>query len=374
MLGRGSGETGTGRATVTAVVTAANLGLFALVVLFASLIVLYASTLPSATWPRLVAESLACAAPGVVAWLLIVPALAVNLRVVMMPSLAALGAICCFLVTLVSRSSGAPLRRSVAYSCVWAVGVFVPTAVRTFEPFGTTTPLGLSPIDHGGALVMSVAVGASMLAVLVVERGTLIRGARKTVPVPIAVIALALAVLSWLTWLVGAEFALDDVVALILLNGAVSAGFGALGWFFVQLINHGAVSLKSLAGGLVSGLIAVTAGAPLFTPVSAAVAGLISGAVACAFTVRKGSPLGNQLRFLVNAHLMGGSIGVVSLGVLATGSGFLFTGQTFIFEQQLLSVFASAGFAFAVSSVIWWLLGRIGRRAEVAESRVLVQH
>ncbi|WP_307842722.1 ammonium transporter [Salinibacterium sp. NK8237] len=252
--------------------------------------------------------------------------------------------------------------------------MYVPISVRTFEPFGTTTPLGLNPIDHGGALVMSVAVGASMLAVLVVERHSLIRGARMTVPVPVALFALVGVILSWLLWLVGAEFALDDVVSLIIVNGAVSAVFGVFGWIAVQLINHGAVGLKSLAGGGVSGLIAVTAGAPLFTPVSAAVAGVIAGVVACAFTVRKGSPLGNQLRFLVNAHLMGGSIGVVSLGVLATGSGFLFTGQTYIFQQQLLSVVATAGYAFVASSIFWWLLGRIGHRRGVHRPRVLSQN
>jgi len=356
---------------VTADLVAATLGVVALVVLFGALVVLYASTLPRATWLKLVMTSLACGAPGAIAWLLIVPALSVELRTVMMPSLAALGAVCCFLVTLVSRSSGAPALRSVAYSCVWAVTVYVPIAVRTFEPFGATTPLGLSPIDHGGALVMSVAVGASMLAVFVVERRVLIRGVRKVVPVPLGITALVLAVLAWLTWLVGAEFALDDVAGLILANGAVSAVFGALGWSFVQLINHGSITLRSLAGGLISGLIAVTAGAPLFTPVSAAVAGAIAGAVACAFTVRKGSPLGNQLRFLVNTHLIGGSIGVVSLGVLATGSGFLFTGQTFIFEQQLLSVSASAAFAFVVSSLVWWLLGRFSLRRKSAEPRIL---
>ncbi|MBH0108919.1 ammonium transporter [Salinibacterium sp. NG22] len=355
-------------------VATATIGVVALVTLLFSLLVLYSSTLPAVKWRRLVLESLACAIPGALAWALIVPAMGLSLRFVMMPSLGALGAVCCLLVTLVSRSSGASLVRSIAYSCVWAVGVYVPIAVRTFEPFGTTTPLGLNPIDHGGALVMSVAVGASMLAVLVVERHSLIRGARMTLPAPVGVIALVGVVLSWLLWLVGAEFALDDVVGLILTNGAVSAVFGVIGWVTVQLINHGVVGLKSLAGGGVSGLIAVTAGAPLFTPVSAAVAGLIAGAVACAFTVRKGSPLGNQLRFLVNAHLMGGSIGVVSLGVLATGSGFLFTGQTYIVEQQFLSVVATASYAFVVSSVFWWLLGRIRSVVEGPRPRILSSH
>lgn len=352
---------------------AATIGAIALAVLLTALIVLYARILPAASWVRVIAESFACAAPGVLAWLVLAPIMSWGVRGVMMPSLALLGGICCYLVTLVARSAGASFVRSLIYGSIWAVAVFVPTAVRTFEPFDATAPLGLSPIDHGGALVMSVAVGSGMFAVLVVERKSLIRGARMFVPVPVGIVALAVVVVSWIGWLVGAEFAIDDVAGLVVINGSVSAIAGAVGWSAVQLISHGVISLRSLAGGLVSGLIAVTAGAPLFTPVSAAVAGLIAGAVACVFTVRRGSPLGNQLRFLVNTHLLGGSLGVVSLGILATGSGFLFTGQTAIFEEQLLSVVATASWSFVISSGCWWALSKIGRRVRVDSGRVFVE-
>ncbi|QYH36080.1 ammonium transporter [Salinibacterium sp. M195] len=352
---------------------AATIGVIALAVLLSALIVLYAPILPAASWARVMSESLACAAPGVVAWLVLGPIMSTSLRLIMMPSLALLGGICCYLVTLVARSAGAPFGRSLAYSAIWAIGVFVPTAIRTFEPFDATSPFGLSPIDHGGALVMSVAVGAGMLAVLFVERKTLIRGPRMLVPIPLGAVALTAVVASWIVWLVGAEFAVDDVVGLILVNGMVSAVAGACGWIAVQWIGHGVISLKSLAGGLVSGLIAVTAGAPLFTPVSAAVAGLIAGAVASVFTVRRGSPLGNLLRFLVNTHLLGGGLGVVSLGVLATGSGFLFTGQTTIFQDQALSVIATASYSFVVSSGCWWLLSKVGRRELIVSAPVLAE-
>lgn len=352
---------------------AAAIGVVALSLLLTALIVLYARVLPAASWARVMSESLACAAPGAIVWLTLGPVVSSSLRPIMMPSLALLGSICCYLVTLVARSAGASFVRSFIYGSIWAVGVFVPTAVRTFEPFTSLRPLGLTPIDHGGAIVMSVAAGAGMFAVLVVERKSLIRGPRMHVSSAVGITALVVVVLSWIGWLVGAEFAVDDIAGLIILNGIVSAVAGAVGWIAVQLINHGVISLKSLAGGLVSGLIAVTAGAPLFTPVSAAVAGLIAGAIACAFTVRRWSPLGNQLRFLVNTQLIGGSLGVMSIGILATGSGFLFTGQTAIFQDQLLSVLAAAAWSFVVSSGSWWLLSRVGNGTRVGEVRVLVQ-
>ncbi|WP_246077991.1 ammonium transporter [Rhodoglobus vestalii] len=352
---------------------AATIGTVALALLLGALIVLYAQILPAAPWRRVILESLACASPGMVVWAILAPLASSLLRPVMMPAIGLLAGICCYLVTLVARSAGASLQRSMVFALIWAGTVFTPIAVRTFEPFGTTTPFGLSPIDYGGALVMSVAVGAGMLAVLLVERKFLIRGARLSVSVPAGTISLVVVVLSWIAWLVGAEFAIDAAAGLIIVNSAVSACAGAVGWMVVQLIAHGVISLRSVAAGLVCGLIAVTAGAPLFTPVSAAVVGLAAGAVACVFTVRRGSPLGNQLRFLLNTHLLSGSIGVTALGILATGSGFLFTGQTGIFVEQLLSVVVTAGWSFAVSLGCWWLLSRSARAARVDLARVLAE-
>jgi hypothetical protein len=46
---------------------------------------------------------------------------------------------------------------------VWALGVFIPVAVWTFEPVDARHWLELNPIDHGGALAMTTAVGAVML-------------------------------------------------------------------------------------------------------------------------------------------------------------------------------------------------------------------
>jgi len=358
---------------VTGEFAAATIGVVSLTGLLLASIVLYAPVLPKDSWTRLISESLALAIPGVVAWSLLGPILASSMRSVMMPSLAILGGICCYLVTVVTRSANASWGRSMIYGSVWAVAVFVPAVILAFEPSGAPVLLGFSPIDHGGALVMSVAVGASMLAVLLVERNSLIRGARMAVPAPVLVVALVVVVVSWIGWLVGAEFAIDSAANLIIVNALVSALAGTVGWIAVQLITHGVIGPKSVAGGLVSGLIAVTAGAALFTPVSAAVAGLIAGAVACVFTVRHGSPLGNQLRFLVNTHLLGGSVGLLSLGILATGSGFLFTGQMEMLSGQFMSVVAIALWSFLISSGCWWLLRAVGSSARVNRARVLAE-
>jgi Amt family ammonium transporter len=189
-------ETISERLTVSQVVLAATIGTVALALLLGALIVSYAQILPAAPWRRVILESLACAAPGMVVWAILAPFASSLLRPVMTPVIGLLAGICCYLVTLVARSAGASLHRNMVYALIWAGTVFTPIAVRTFEPFGTTTPFGLSPIDYGGALVMSVAVGAGMLTILLVERKFLIRGVRMSVSVPAGTISLVVVVLS----------------------------------------------------------------------------------------------------------------------------------------------------------------------------------
>ena len=121
------------------------------------------------------------------------------------------------------------------------------------------------------------------------------RAARKPHGCAPALLPLALGVAAaialsagWLGWLAGAELAIDDATPRILLNGLVGAVGGIAGWLAVQRIMHQSTTITALAAGLVAGSCRSPPGAPLFTPVSAAAAGVLSGAAACYFTLRTG--------------------------------------------------------------------------------------
>ena len=182
----------------------------------------------------------------------------------------------------------------------------------------------------------------------------------------VAATAIALCA-GWLVWLVGAELAFDDVTPLILLNGVVGAGGGVVGWLVVQRIRHQSTSLPAVAAGLVCGLVSVTAGAPLFTPVSAAVTGILAGSAACIFTLRRVGSSRRQQWFVVGSHLIAGAVGLGMLGLLATGMGYLFTGDTgatftgrfSLLERQVLSTLLVAAYSTGVSFLLWSLLKRL---------------
>lgn len=338
----------------------------ALLVVLVGLAVVDARMLPAAPWRRSVLVSLACATTGTASWMTVAPLLAPQVVGELFFSISALAGVAAYLATIAVRAGGGGIVTTIVFGIVWSTAVFVPTAILTFAPFATSWPTGLEPVDHGGSLAVNVAAGAAALGVLLTGSPKLRTATIRRVTGVAAVVALCL---GWLTWLASAELAIDDVTPFILVNGLVGATGGVVGWLIVQRIMHQSTTLNAVAGGLISGLVAVTAGAPLFTPVSAAAAGILAGGAACLFTLRRVVASRRQQWFVVGSHLIAGAVGITMLGLLANDSGFLFTGSTALIQNQVIVTVLVAAYSATVSVVLWLLLRLIawmGRERAVA--------
>lgn len=334
------------------------LSVVAIIVMLVSLAVVDARMLPVAPWGRSVALSLASAAIGSASWLVTAPVISSQLAggemsgTLYLP-IGALAGAAAYLATIVVRSVGGGIAGTLVFALAWSILVFVPTAILTFNPFVTVASIGVQPIDHGGSLALNVASGAAALGVLVATGSRVPRMRTATIRRSTGVGAIIALGIGWLAWLVSAELAVDEVTPLILANGLVGAAGGVIGWLVVQRISHQYTTLNSMAAGLVSGLVAVTAGAPLFTPVSAASAGILAGAVACLFTMRRVGASRRQQWFVVGSHLIAGAVGVIMLGLLASGMGFLFTGSIVLIQNQIAGTLLVASYSAAASFLIW---------------------
>lgn len=338
--------------------TVTTVSVVAIVILLLALAVVDSRMLPAMPLARSVLISVGAAAAGSLSWLVLAPILVPELAGDLYLPLAALAGVAAFIATVAVRASGARLVATLAFALVWSATVFVPTAIISFGPIGV---FGLEPIDHGGSLPLNVASGAAALGVLLAVGARAPRA--RTLPLPRGLGAAAVLALcaGWLVWLVGAELAVDEVSTLILVNGVVGSAGGIAGWLTVQRISHQSTTLTAVAGGAVSGLVAITAGAPLYTPVSAAAAGVIAGGAACLFTLRRVGSARRPQWFIVGSHLIAGAIGVVLLGMLASGSGFLFTGQVLFIGQQLLTTVVVAVYSIVVAFLLWAAVRRIPR-------------
>jgi ammonium transporter, Amt family len=339
----------------------------AILVVLVSLAVVDARMLPAAPWRRSVLLSLACAAAGAIAWVILAPIIAPEVQDALFVPIAALAGVASYLATIAVRAAGGGTVATVMFALAWSGMVFVPTAVLTFAPYAASWPVSITPIDHGGSLAVNVSAGAAALGVLMLGGPRLRTATIGRVTGLVAMVGLSV---GWILWLVGAELAIDDVTPGIMLNGVVGALGGAVGWLVVQRLSHRSTTLPAVAAGLVSGLVAITAGAPLFTPVSAAAAGVLAGGAACIFTLRRVGASRRQQWFVVGSHLVAAAVGIVVLGLLATGMGFLFTGSMALIINQVAATILVTLYSTIVSIGLWlplrWFVALAARRVTPA--------
>lgn len=325
----------------------------AILVVLVSLAIVDARMLPAAPWRRSVLLSLGCAAAGSLAWVVEAPLIAPEAVGMLFPSITALAGVTAYLATIAVRAGGASPGVAVAFALVWSCLVFVPTAVLTFAPYAASWPVAIAPVDHGGSLAVNVSAGAAALGVLLLG-GPGLRTATLNRRTGLA--AMVALTVGWIAWLVCAELAIDDLTPGIILNGLIGGLGGVAGWLVVQRLSHRSTTLPAVAAGLVSGLVAVTAGAPLFTPVSAAAAGILAGGAACIFTLRRVAVTRRQQWFVVGSHLIAAAVGIVVLGLLATGMGFLFTGSLALIINQVVGTVLVGAYSAIVALLLWLVL------------------
>ena len=153
--------------------------------------------------------------------------------------------------------------------------------------------------------------------------------------------------------------------AAVFLNTLVAGCLGMLGWIAVERIRDGRPTTFGAASGVIAGLVAITPSCGTVNTLGAVVVGLAAGLV-CSFAV------GAKFRFgyddsldVVGVHFVGGVVGVLLIGMLATdvmtgGARGLFYGGGFAqLGKQALGDWWSVLYAFTVSYVLAKVIDRL---------------
>jgi Amt family ammonium transporter len=215
----------------------------------------------------------------------------------------------------------------------------------------------------GGIVVHNIAGMAALASVLYVGR----RSAPDKGPHSIPLVALGTGLL-WFGWYgfnAGSEFKVDAVTATAFLNTDLAASFAGMAWFFVEWATGAKPKFLGLLTGSVAGLATITPAAGYVSPNSAVIIGIVSGVV-CFYAVA----LKNKLNWddaldVWGVHGVGGLLGIVMLGVLATkaynpsGTDGLLHGNPQFFVVQLVAVVASSIWAFGFTLGMLWLIDRV---------------
>jgi ammonium transporter, Amt family len=192
---------------------------------------------------------------------------------------------------------------------------------------GNNLKLGFGYVDFAGSGVVHAMGGVAGLA------GALVLGARigKYAPdgrprtlaahnVPMAMLGTFILLFGWFGFNAASTFAATDIrFAVVAVNTALAAGFGATAAMFYAMSRLGRPDPGMMANGMLAGLVAITAPCAFVQPWAAAVIGSIAGVLvleAILLVERRGvdDPVG-----AISVHGVCGIFGVLSVGIFSSG-------------------------------------------------------
>jgi Amt family ammonium transporter len=178
---------------------------------------------------------------------------------------------------------------------------------------------------------------------------------------PLVMIGAGLLWFGWFGFNAGSALAANNTAAVAWVNTMVATGAATLGWLLVEKLRDGHSTSLGAASGVVAGLVAITPSCSSVSPIGAIIVGAVAGAL-CALAV------GLKFRFgyddsldVVGVHLVGGLVGTIIIGFLATseapaGVDGLFYGGGF---DQLWRQVVGAAVVLVFSFVLTYVIGTI---------------
>ncbi len=214
-------------------------------------------------------------------------------------------------------------------------------------------------LDFAGGIVVHALAGMAALAsvIFVGRRKVHDAGAHN---VPFVALGAALLWFGWFGFNAGSELAVDEITAVAFINTQIAAAFAAITWLLLAWNYDGKPSFVEMLIGMIAGLATITPAAGFVSPQSAMIIGVAAGGV-CYFAVvlRKKYELDDALD-VWGVHGVGGALGIVMLGVLAStkvnanGADGLISGSTDFFMAQVSALVLACIWAFAFTYGMLW--------------------
>jgi Amt family ammonium transporter len=253
----------------------------------------------------------------------------------------------------------------VVFVPIWAIVVYAVVAHWVWAPGGWLFRLGV--LDYAGGLVVEIVSGASALALALVlgPRIGFKQDAMRPHNLPFVLLGVGLLWFGWFGFNAGSALAANGTAAAIFLNTLVAGCLGMLGWLTVEQLRDGKPTTFGAASGVVAGLVAITPSCGTVNTLGAAVVGLAAGVV-CSFAIGLKFRLSyDDSLDVVGVHFVGGVVGVLLIGLLATDvmtggpRGLFFGGGLGQLGKQSLAVVVVAAYAFVVSFLLAKLIDRV---------------
>ena len=251
------------------------------------------------------------------------------------------------------------------FAGIWATVVYFPVAHWVwgaggwiFEGLG---PLNGTPaIDFAGGTAVHINAGAAGLALAIVLGRRL--GWPKTQMKPhnltLVMIGAGLLWFGWFGFNAGSALSAGNTAAVTFINTFAATCAACIGWLLVERVRDGHATSLGAASGIVAGLVAITPACSAVSPLGALILGLIAGVV-CAFAVSLKFKLNlDDSLDVVGIHLVGGLIGTLLIGFLATEAapagvnGLFYGGGVTQLTSQAIAAFVVLAYSFILALII----------------------
>ncbi|HEY4279762.1 MAG TPA: ammonium transporter [Conexibacter sp.] len=266
-------------------------------------------------------------------------------------------------VALISGSIAGRIRFAgwLVFVAVWTVLVYIPIAHWVFSPAGWVTQ-HLGALDFAGGTVVELNSGMAGLACAIAlrRRGDFAR--RTSSPphsIPLVAIGLALLWFGWFGFNAGSALQDQGAAPAAFMNTQLGAAGAMVGWVVIDWLRFRRVDTIGVLSSAVAGMVAITPACGEVNTLGALLIGLAAGIV-CSFAI------GFKRRFkiddtldVVGVHGWGGLVGMLAIGLFATGTfsgkkGIFFGGSASLLAKQAVAVLACAGYSFVVT----WLIAK----------------
>ncbi|WP_418063568.1 ammonium transporter [Pimelobacter simplex] len=256
------------------------------------------------------------------------------------------------------------------FAGLWTLLVYAPVAHWIFG--GGWMQERLGALDFAGGTAVEINSGAAGLAAALVlgRRVGFGRDPMKPHNLTLVMVGAGLLWFGWFGFNAGSALAADNTAAIVFVNTLLAGCTGLLAWLGVERFRDGHATSFGAASGVVAGLVAITPSCGAVTPIGAMLVGVAAGAI-CALAVG----LKYTFRYddsldVVGVHLVGGLVGTILIGLLASTSvtgvdGLFYGGGTGQLGRQLVAAGATLVFSFVMTALLVWVLERtVGFRVD----------
>ena len=241
--------------------------------------------------------------------------------------------------------------------------IFATIFVAIFYPITGMWKWGLGWLDAanfydfaGSTLVHAMGGAAALAAVILLgpRKGKYTSRGIKPIPghsMPLAALGVFLLWFGWFGFNGGSVLSADPMsVSLVFVTTSLAAAAGAIGAFFLSYLLFKTHDLSMVLNGILGGLVGITAGADLMSPLAAIAIGFIAGLIIPLSVVmfdrlKVDDPVG-----ATSVHLVCGIWGTLAVGIFGSKAGL---GQLFV---QLYGTLAVCAFSFVASFALMYIL------------------